>query len=146
MFLVIKVLFFGFFLQNFKKPLTHFSVKNANSFTTKIKKKNPPVPRSVAKLCPTLYNPMDCSTPDFTVLHHLPELAQTHIHWVGDAIQRSHPLLPLFSSCPQSFSASSSYLLVLNEFLETRLSLYPKFQIKFFYQKPCDNTKILPLL
>ena len=38
---------------------------------------------------------MDCSTPGFPVLHHLQKLAQTHIHWVGDAIQRSHPLSPL---------------------------------------------------
>ena len=36
---------------------------------------------------------MDCSTPGFPVLHYLPELAQTHVHWVGDAIQPSHPLL-----------------------------------------------------
>ena len=48
---------------------------------------------SVAKSCPTCCKPMDCSTPGFSVLHHLPELAQTHIHWVGDAIQPSHPLL-----------------------------------------------------
>ena len=51
-----------------------------------------------------------------------------------------------FSSCPQSFSASCTYLLVLNEFLETRLSLYLKFQIKSFYQKLYDTTKFLPLL
>ena len=37
---------------------------------------------------------MDCSSPGFPVLHHLPELAQTHVHWVGDAIQPSHPLWP----------------------------------------------------
>ena len=41
---------------------------------------------------------MDCSTPGFPVLHHLPELAQTHVHWVGDAIQPFHPLWS--SSCP----------------------------------------------
>ena len=35
---------------------------------------------------------MDCSTPGFPVLHHLPEFAQTHVHWVGDAIQPSHPM------------------------------------------------------
>ena len=35
---------------------------------------------------------MDCSTPGFSVLHHLPELAQTHVHPVDDAIQSSHPL------------------------------------------------------
>ena len=40
------------------------------------------------------FNPMDCSMPGFPVLHHLPEFAQTHVHWVDDAIQPSHPLLP----------------------------------------------------
>ena len=49
---------------------------------------------SVAQLCPTLWDPMDCSTPGFPVLHHLPELAQTHVHWVGEAIQSFHPLSP----------------------------------------------------
>ena len=47
---------------------------------------------SVAQLCPTLYDPMDCSTPGFPVHHQLPELTQTHVHWVGAAIQPSHPL------------------------------------------------------
>ena len=47
---------------------------------------------SVAQLCLTLCNPMDCSTPGLPVLHQLPELAQTHVHQVGDAIQPSHPL------------------------------------------------------
>ena len=45
--------------------------------------------------CLTLCNPMNCSTPGFPVLHHLPELAQTHVHWVSDAIQPSRPLSPL---------------------------------------------------
>ena len=39
-----------------------------------------------------LCNAMDCRTPGVPVLHHLPELAQTHVHWVGDAIQPYHPL------------------------------------------------------
>ena len=47
---------------------------------------------SVAQSCLTLCNPMDCSTPGFPIYHQLPELAQTHVHWVGDAIQPSHPL------------------------------------------------------
>ena len=51
---------------------------------------------SVAKSCPTLCKPMYCSTPGFPVLHQLPELAQTHVHRVGDAIQPAHPLLPPF--------------------------------------------------
>ena len=44
-----------------------------------------------------------CSTPDFPVLHHLPELAQTHVRWVGDAVQPSHPLS---SPSPPAFSLS----------------------------------------
>ena len=51
---------------------------------------------------------MDCSMPAFPVLHHLLELAQTHVHWVSDAIQPSHPVIP-FSSCLQSSSASGSF-------------------------------------
>ena len=47
---------------------------------------------SVAKSCPTLCYFMNCSTPGFPVLHYLSEFAQTHVHWVGDAIQPSHPL------------------------------------------------------
>ena len=47
---------------------------------------------SVAQLRLTLCNPMDCSMPGFPVYHQLPELAQTHVHRVGDAIQPSHPL------------------------------------------------------
>ena len=47
---------------------------------------------SVTQSCLTLCNPMDCSTPGFPVHHQLPELAQTHVHQVSDAIQPSHPL------------------------------------------------------
>ena len=46
----------------------------------------------VVQLCPILCDPTDCSTPGFSDLHHLPELAQTLVHWVGDAIQPSSPL------------------------------------------------------
>ena len=45
---------------------------------------------SVAQSCPTLCNPMDCSTPGLPAHHQLPEFTQTHVHWVGDAIQPSH--------------------------------------------------------
>ena len=47
---------------------------------------------SVTHSCLTHCNPMDCSTPGFPVLHYLPEFTQTHVHWVSDAIQSSHPL------------------------------------------------------
>ena len=56
---------------------------------------------SVTRSCPTLCDPMDCSTPGFPVLHSLPEFAQAHVHQIGDANQLSHPLT-LFS-CPQIF-------------------------------------------
>ena len=48
---------------------------------------------SVTQSCPTLCDPMNCSTPGLPVHHQLPEFTQTHVHWVGDAIQPSHPLL-----------------------------------------------------
>ena len=47
---------------------------------------------SVAQSCPTLCDPMDRSTPVLPVHHQLTEFTQTHVHWVGDAIQPSHPL------------------------------------------------------
>ena len=58
---------------------------------------------SVAQLCPTLCDLMDCSMPSFPALHQLPELAQTHVHWVSGTIQPSHPLL---SPSPSAFSLS----------------------------------------
>ena len=48
---------------------------------------------SIAQLCPTLCDPMNCSTPGLPVHHQLPEFTQTHVHQVADAIQPSHPLL-----------------------------------------------------
>ena len=58
---------------------------------------------SVTQSCLTLCNPMDCSTPGLPVHHQLPESTQTHVHWVGDAIQPSHPL---FSPSPPAFDLS----------------------------------------
>ena len=46
--------------------------------------------------CATFCDPTDWGAPGFPVLHYLPEFAQTHIHWVNDAIQPSHPLCPRF--------------------------------------------------
>ena len=94
----------------------------------------PPSPReasssqnchSDAKKWPTLCNPMNCNMPGFPVRHHLPEFAQTRVHWVSDALQPSHPLWspsplvfspsirsfpmsPLFISGGQSIGASAS--------------------------------------
>ena len=61
---------------------------------------------SVAQSCLTLCDPMDCSTPGFLVHHQLPEFTQTHVHWVGDAIQPSHLLL---SPSPPTFNLSQHY-------------------------------------
>ena len=58
---------------------------------------------SVAQFCLTLCNPMDCSTPGFPVHHQLPELAQAHVHLVGDDIQPSYPLS---SPSPPAFNLS----------------------------------------
>ena len=58
---------------------------------------------SVTQSCLTFCNPMDCSTPGFLVLHRLPELAQTHVHWVVGAIQPSRPLL---TPSPPAFNLS----------------------------------------
>ena len=51
---------------------------------------------SVAQLCPTLWDPMNRGTPGLPVHHQLPEFTQTHVHWVSDAIQPSHPLSSAF--------------------------------------------------
>ena len=47
---------------------------------------------SITQSCPTLCDPMNCSTPGLPVHHQLPESTKTHVHWVGDAIQPSYPL------------------------------------------------------
>ena len=57
----------------------------------------------VAQSCPTLCDPVDCSTPGFSFHHQLPELAQIYSHRVGDAIQ---PSLPLLSPAPPALSLS----------------------------------------
>ena len=58
---------------------------------------------SVAQSCLTLCDPMDCIMPGLTVHHQLPEFTQTHVHWVGDAIQPPHPLSSL---SPPAFNLS----------------------------------------
>ena len=59
--------------------------------------------RSVTQSCPTLYDPMNHSTPGLPVHHQTLEFAQTHVHWVSDAIQSSHPLS---SPSPPTFNLS----------------------------------------
>ena len=70
---VVQLLQVGWFCPRFPLCLVQFS--------------------SVAQSCPTLCNPMNCSTPGLPVHHQLPESTQPHVHRVSDAIQPSHPLL-----------------------------------------------------
>ena len=70
--------------------------------------KNPPPPNEdvcissvqFSQSCPTLCDPMSLSTPGLPVHHQLPESTQTHVHWVSDAIQPSHPLSSPSSPAP----------------------------------------------
>ena len=83
---------------------------------------------SVAQSCLTLCDPMDCSMPGFPVLHHLPEFAQTHIHWVSDAIQPSHPLSSLLPSVFPSirvFSNESALRIRRLKYWSSSFSLCP---------------------
>ena len=84
---------------------------------------------SVAKSCLTLW-PHGCSTPDFPVLHYLPEFAQIHVYWVSDAIQPSHPL-------------SSPSLLALN--LSQHQSLFQWVGSSHQVAKVRTSASVLPL-
>ena len=64
---------------------------------------------SVAQLSLAFYDPIDCSMPGFPVHHQLLELAQTHVHWVGDAHPTISSSVVPFSSCLWSFPASGSF-------------------------------------
>ena len=76
---------------------------------------------SVAKSCQTLCSPMNYSMPGSPVLHCLPEFAQIHVHWVGDAIQPPHPL-PLLS--PLTFCLSQHQRVSIESTLHIRWSKY----------------------
>ena len=69
---------------------------------------------SVAHSCLDLCNPMGCSTPGLPVHHQLPELAQTHVHQVGDAIQPSHPLSTFPGPLPSVLSVWYSWCTLAN--------------------------------
>ena len=90
---------------------------------------------SVIQSCPRLCDSKECSTPGFPVLHHLPELAQTHVHWLGDAIQPSHPLLspsPTFNlSQHQGLFQSVSSLHQMATVFELQLQ-HQSFRVHFF--------------
>ena len=75
---------------------------------------------SVPQLCPTLCDPVYCSIPGFPVHHQLLELAQTHVQWISDAIQPSHPLS---SPSPPAFN-HSQYQLCYYRVFRRNIALY----------------------
>ena len=92
---------------------------------------------SVAQSCPTLCDPMNCSTPGLPVHHQLPEFTQTYIHWVSDAIQSSHPLSSPYPPAPNpsqhqglfqwvssSYEVANTYLWHFDDNLPTRERWY----------------------
>ena len=79
---------------------------------------------SVAQSCPTLCDPMNCSTPGLPVHYQLPEFTQTRVHWVGDAIQPSYPLL---TSSPFVFNLSQHQVFSNELALHIRWSKYWSF-------------------
>ena len=85
---------------------------------------------SVTESCPTLCNPTDCSMLGFPVLHYLPEFAQIHVHWVSEAIQPSHSLLPLLlltSIFPsiRAFSSESALRIRWPKYWSFNISISP---------------------
>ena len=78
---------------------------------------------SVTQSCLTLCDPMDCSKPGFLVLHHLLELAHTHVHWLSDAIQRSRALS---SPSPPAFNLSQHLSQVFSNESSLRIK-WPKY-------------------
>ena len=82
---------------------------------------------SVAQSCPTLCDPMNRSTPGLPVHHQLLEFTQTHIHWVGDAIQPSHPLS---SPSPRALSLSQHQGLFKWVSSSHQVAKVPEFQLQ----------------
>ena len=104
---------------------------------------------SVAKSCPTLCDPMDCSTPGYLFLCYILELAQTHIHWVGDAMQLSHPqcpflLLPSIFPSIRVFSSELGLHIRWPKYWSFNLSTSPskEYRVDFFwdwlFSSPCS--------
>ena len=84
---------------------------------------------SVAQSCPTLCDPMNCSTPGLPVHHQLPESTQTRVHCVGDAIQLSHPLSspspPALNASIRVFSSESTLHMKWPKYLSFSCSISP---------------------
>ena len=88
---------------------------------------------SVAESCSPLWDPVDCSTPGLPVHHQLPELAQTHVHWVSEAIQSSPPLS---SPSPPAFNLSQHQVFLNESVLHIR---WPKYWSFSFNNSPSNE-------
>ena len=94
-------------------------------------------PVQFSQLCPTLCDPMDCITPGLPLHHKLPKLVQTHVQWVGDIIQSSHPLPSPF---PPAFNISSIRVFCNESVLCTRC---PKYWSSSFSISPSNEYAVL---
>ena len=99
----------------------------------------------------TLWDPMDCSTPRFPVLHYLLQLAQTHVHWVSDAIQPSHPLSspsPPASvfPCISVFSSESALYIRWPKYWSFSFSISPSNEYSGFISFRIDWFDLLAVL
>ena len=103
---------------------------------------------SVAQSCPTLCNPMDYSTPGFPVLHYLPELAQTHVHWLNQwchpTFSSCHPLLLLPSIFPSIRVFSNESVLCIRWPKYWSFSIIPPMNIQGWF--PLGWTGLISLL
>ena len=99
---------------------------------------------SVAQSCPTLCDPMNCSTPGLLVHHQLPESTQTHVHRVGDAIQPSHPLSSPSPPAPNPSQHSSNFLEEIHSLFHSIVFLYffTLFIEKGFLISPCYSLEL----
>ena len=97
---------------------------------------------SVAQSFPTLCDPMDCSTPAFPVLHYLLWFAQTHVHWVGDAIQPTHPQSLLSPPAHNLFQHQGLFLWISSLHQVDKLPFLWIFRVDFPYDwqvwSPCS--------
>ena len=104
---------------------------------------------SVIQSCLTLCNPMNCSTPGLPVHHQLPECTQTYVHWVGDAIQPSHPhpllLLPTIFPSIRVFSNESVLCISWTKYWSFSLSISPSNEHPGLISFRMDWLDILPV-
>ena len=99
---------------------------------------------SAAQSCPTLCDPMNRSTPGLPVHHQLPEFTETHVHWVGDAIQPSHPLsspffLPPIPPSIRVFSNESTLRMRWPKYWSFSFSIVSCKKPKMHCQKFCSS-------